>query len=107
MSPAFVAQNDIIGDLLTRGRAQYLNGDYDGAQDTFREIEARDANNAEAKLFQVKIASLLGDIHSQNVYKTREQMLTEVDQQWERPKVFDVDVVDISTVGAGNVIRKS
>ncbi|MEN8743422.1 MAG: hypothetical protein ABF320_01910, partial [Lentimonas sp.] len=51
VSPEYVAQSKIIRDLLTRGRAQYLNGDYDGASSTFREVEARDANNAEAKLF--------------------------------------------------------
>ncbi|MGZ0707980.1 type II secretory pathway, component PulD [Coraliomargarita sp. W4R53] len=90
ISPEYVAQSKVIRDLLTRGRAQYLNGDYDGASSTFKEVEARDANNSEAKLFQTKIAELLGNIHKQNFYKTREQMLTEVDQSWERPKVFDV-----------------
>ncbi|HKK18212.1 MAG TPA: hypothetical protein VJ952_05975, partial [Opitutales bacterium] len=90
VSPDYVAQSKIIRDLLTRGRAQYLNGDYDGAQATFKEVEARDANNAEAKLFQTRIAEILGDIHHQNHYKTREQMMTEVDQAWERPKVFDI-----------------
>ena len=92
VSPEYVAQSKLIRDLLTRGRAQYLNGDYDGAAKTFKEVEARDANNAEAKLFQTRIAELLGDIHQQNQYKTREQMLTEVDQAWERPKVFEMDV---------------
>jgi len=90
ISPEYVAQIKIIRDLLARGRAQYLNGDYDGASATFKEVEARDANNPEAKLFQTRIAAILGDIHTQNRYKTREQMLTEVDQSWERPKVFDV-----------------
>jgi len=91
ISPEYVAQNKIIRDLLTTGRAQYLNGDYDGAAATFKEVEARDANNSEAKLFQTRIAEVLGAIHAQNQYKTREQMLTEVDQSWERPKVFDID----------------
>ena len=90
ISSEYVAQSKIIRDLLARARAQYLNGDYDGASATFKEVEARDANNSEAKLFQTKIAELLGGIHKQNVYKTREQMLTEVDQSWERPKVFDI-----------------
>jgi general secretion pathway protein D len=90
ISPEYVAQGKVIRDLLARGRAQYLNGDYDGASATFKEVEARDTNNSEAKLFQTKIAELLGGIHKQNIYKTREQMLTEVDQSWERPKVFDI-----------------
>lgn len=92
ISPEYVEQSKLIRDLLTRGRAQFLNGDYDGAQATFQEVEARDANNAEAKLFQTRIAALLEGIHNQNRYKTRQQMLSEVDRAWERPKVFDVTV---------------
>ncbi len=86
ISPEYVAQSKIVRDLLTRGRAQYLNGDYDGAAATFKEVEARDANNAEAKLFQTRIAEILGGIHAQNQYKTREQMLTEVDQGGNVPR---------------------
>lgn len=94
ISPEYVNQSKVTRDLLVRGRAQFLNGDYEGAKATFKEVEARDANNAEAKLFQTRIASILGEVHKQNFYKTREQMMTEVEQQWERPKVFDVSTTD-------------
>ncbi len=107
ISPEYVAQSKIVRDLLTRGRAQYLNGDYDGAAATFKEVEARDANNPEAKLFQTRIAEILGGIHVQNHYKTREQMLTEVDQSWERPKVFDVSTgSEIADAGDSSTQRK-
>ncbi|MEO0510024.1 MAG: type II secretory pathway, component PulD [Verrucomicrobiota bacterium] len=105
ISPQYVAQSMLVRDLLTRGRAQYLNGDYDGAQRTFKEVEARDANNAEAKLFQTRIAEILGEIHGQNFYKTREQMLTEVEQAWERPKVFDISVGNTEVVDEGGRIQ--
>lgn len=105
INPEFVAQSKIIRDLMTRGRAQYLNGDYDGAKATFKEVEARDANNAEAKLFQRRIAEELGDIHAGNLYKTREQMLTEVDQQWERPKVFDITEGQIQEADTGGRVQ--
>jgi general secretion pathway protein D len=95
VSDEYVEQQKLIRDLLTRGRAQFLNGDYDGAQATFKEVEARDANNAEAKLFQTRIAKILGEVHEQNHYKTRAQMMTEVDQAWERPKVFDVTGAEV------------
>ncbi|MEM1223179.1 MAG: hypothetical protein AAGH40_10470, partial [Verrucomicrobiota bacterium] len=91
VSPEYTATSAIVEDLILRGRAQFLNGDYDGAAATFKEIEARDPNNKEAKLFSTRIAEFVGDIQAQNLYKTREQMLTEVEQQWERPKVFAVD----------------
>ncbi len=90
INPDYVAQSKIVRDLLTRGRAQYLNGDYDGAVSTFNEVEARDPNNSEAKRFQTRIARILGRVHEENFYKTRQQMLTEVEQNWERPKVFDI-----------------
>ncbi|MGB0257869.1 MAG: hypothetical protein ACPGES_04365, partial [Coraliomargarita sp.] len=91
VSPEFVEEADTIRDLLTRGRAQFLNGDYDGAAATFKKVEARDANNAEAKLFSTKIAEILSEVHSQTLYKTREQMLSDVGKQWERPKVYDIE----------------
>ena len=105
VSPEYIAQNKVIRDLLARGRAQFLNGDYDGAQATFKEIEARDATNSEAKLFQLKIAEILGGIHKQNFYKTRGQMMTEVEQQWERPKVFDISKSDDQTSDEGGRIQ--
>ncbi|MEC8209136.1 MAG: type II secretory pathway, component PulD, partial [Verrucomicrobiota bacterium] len=105
ISPEYVAQIKLIRDLLARGRAQYLNGDYDGASATFQEVEARDANNTEAKLFQSKIAKILGGIHKQNFYKTREQMMAEVDQQWERPKVFEISATNAVEVDEGGRIQ--
>jgi general secretion pathway protein D len=105
LSPEYVEQSRIIRDLIARGRAQYLNGDYDGASATFKEVEARDTNNTVAKLFQIKIAEILGGIHKQNHYKTREQMFTEVDQQWERPKVFDISATNVAEVDEGGRIQ--
>lgn len=105
INPDYVAQSKIVRDLLTRGRAQYLNGDYDGARATFNEVEARDANNPEAKLFQTRISEILGGIQKQNLYKTRSQMLTEVDQQWERPKVFDITEGRVQEADTGGQIQ--
>lgn len=105
ISSDYVAQSKIIRDLLTRGRAQYLNGDYDGASSTFKEVEARDPNNREAKRFQTLVAEILGEVHSANFYKTRQQMLTEVDQNWERPKVFDITEGVIVVADTGGRIQ--
>lgn len=91
ISENYLAQRKIIRDLTARGRAQFLNGDYAGAAASFKEVEARDPNDAEAKLFQLRIAEIVGDVQKQNLYKTRAQMLSEVEQNWERPKVFEVD----------------
>jgi len=106
VSPQYVEEQKTIRELLKRGRAQYLSGDYDGAAATFKEIEARDANNAEAKFFSTEIAKILGGIHKQNYYKTREQMLTEVDQGWERPKVFDIDRQQVVVDSGGGSLQR-
>ena len=105
ISPEYVAQTKLIRDLLARGRAQLLNGDYDGASATFQEVGARDANNTDAKLIQAQIAKILGGIHKQNHYTTRQQMMTEVDQQWERPKVFDISATNAVEVDEGGRIQ--
>ena len=90
ISPEFVEQREIVRKLLLRGRTQFINGDYDGAVRAFREAESRDPNNMEAKRLSTNAVRLIGKIQKQNVYNTREQMLMEVDRQWERPKVFDI-----------------
>ena len=89
-----------------RGRAQFLNGDYDGAASTFKEVEARAPNNSEAKLYSTRIAQILGAIQKANLYKTREQMLTEVDQQWERPKVFDISASNSALDGGDSSTQR-
>ena len=97
ISEDYLAQRKIIRELTARGRAQFLNGDYAGAAASFKEVEARDPNDAEAKLFQLRIAEIIAAVQKQNLYKTRAQMLSEVDQSWERPKVFEVDA-DIKNI---------
>ena len=54
---------------------------------------------------KLRSQSTLGGIHSQNIYKTRKQMLTEVDQQWERPKVFDISASNVAEVDEGGRIK--
>ena len=106
ISPKFVADSEIVEDLLLRGRAQFLNGDYDGAAATFKEVEARAPNNAEAKLYSQRIAQVVGAIQKANLYKTRRQMLAEVDQQWERPKVFDISASDAAADGGDSSTQR-
>jgi len=106
VSPKFVADSEVVEDLLLRGRAQFLNGDYDGAAATFKEVEARAPNNAEAKLYSQRIAQVVGAIQKANLYKTREQMLAEVDQQWERPKVFDISASDAAADGGDSSTQR-
>lgn len=91
LSPQYVANQEAVEKLLVKGRAQMLYGDIDGAVQTFREVEARDPTNAEAKSLQVKAMQLLQTTSSLDHSKTRSEMLQEVSRSWQRPQIFDRD----------------
>lgn len=88
-SPGFLEAQSAQRELIARGRAQFMAGDYDGAQESFGQVEARDPNNAEAKYFQTQIAQLRANRGYLDREKTRSQMLQEVAAGWQRPQVFD------------------
>ncbi|MEC8329550.1 MAG: type II secretory pathway, component PulD [Verrucomicrobiota bacterium] len=106
ISPEFVQNRKYIRELMAKGRRQFIDADYEGAAATFKEVEARDANNAAAKLFSKRIALVLGSVHRENLYKTRQQMITEVDQQWERPKVYDYDEGSVSQGSGPSAVQQ-
>ncbi len=56
ISPDFVNLQEEIDALSLRGRSQFIAGDIDGAESSFKQIEALDPNNAMAKSFLVKIS---------------------------------------------------
>ncbi len=91
LSPGFLQRQQVVDDLLVKGRAQYLYGDIDGALQTLREIEARDPNNAAAKALQLRIAEQLGKVAYLDREKTRSQMLEEVARAWQRPQIFELE----------------
>jgi general secretion pathway protein D len=86
---AFEQDQAALDELLRRGRAQFIAGDYEGARESFAEVETRDPHHAEAKSFQAEIARTLRLSGFPDRTKTREEMLQEVVQSWQRPQVFD------------------
>lgn len=87
-SPKFIADQKDIAKLVAKGRSQYLAGDLDGAQDSFRQVEAIDASSPEAKSFLARIANDKAKIGELNRFKARAQMLEEVGNAWQRPGVY-------------------
>ena len=83
VSPAYVVQNEIIRELLVVANSQIAAGDLAGATSTLLEIEARNPNSKEAKLLSLKISRALDNVQSINLYKTRENMLNAVNNNWE------------------------
>jgi general secretion pathway protein D len=88
VSPNFLVERADLQQMVQRGRSQYLGGDINGAEATFKEVEAIDAGNAEAKVFLARIAEQKRNAGYLNREKTREQLLQEVTDAWQRPGIY-------------------
>ncbi len=89
ISPDFVNLQEEIAALALRGRSQFIAGDIDGAEASFKQIEALDPNNAMAKSFLVKISQERQSLAYLNKLKSREQLLEEVSSAWQRPGIYE------------------
>ena len=106
VSPEFATQDEIIENLLIIARSQIKVGDFQGARTTLREIEARNPNNVEAKSLSLSLSKKLSHVHSSNIYKTRYEMLNEVDESWERPKVFEIESDTVQVESSESLLEK-
>ncbi|MBC2605255.1 type II secretory pathway, component PulD [Pelagicoccus albus] len=101
-SPDFVKLQQQIEVLRLRGRSQFFAGDIEGAEATFKQIEALDPNNSMAKDFLIRIARERQQMGHLNKLKTREQLLQEVSNAWQRPSIYEerpgVEVEDTVTL---------
>jgi general secretion pathway protein D len=88
VSPKFIADQKEIAALVAKGRSQYLAGDIDGAQETFRLIESIDVGSPEAKSFLTRISNEKAAVGELNRRKTAAQMIEEVTNAWQRPGVY-------------------
>lgn len=87
-SPDFVQLNAELERMILTGRSQYVAGNLNGAEVTFKEVETLDPGNAEAKNFLLRIAEQRRRTGWLDKAKTREELLTEVTQSWQRPGVY-------------------
>ncbi|MBL9188869.1 MAG: type II secretory pathway, component PulD [Opitutaceae bacterium] len=88
VDPSFVSDRRATTQLVAKGRAQYVAGDLDGAQQTFRAIEAQEPDNTIAKGFLLRIAEEKAETGALNREKTRAQLLEEVAKSWQRPGIY-------------------
>lgn len=89
ISPKFPAQEQKVGELLTRAQAQYLYGDYEGAATTYKEVLQYQSYNTHAKQGLMRIQRVLAGSSAQNRELLKDEMLAIVDEQWLLPRVFD------------------
>lgn len=87
-SPGFLEEQEEIRRMIRVGRAQFLNGDLLGAENTFRQVEATDVYNSEAKSMLARIAEEKRRRNHLDRTKTRTQMLEEIGGAWQRPQIY-------------------
>ncbi|MDO8539542.1 MAG: tetratricopeptide repeat protein [Opitutaceae bacterium] len=104
--PQFTAERAESERLIAKGRAQYVAGDIDGAQETFRAVEAREPDNTVAKGFLFRIAQEKTESGALNREKTRAQLLEEVAKSWQRPGIYDERARETSQAAAVAPIQR-
>lgn len=100
VDPEFMAGRAKTAQEVTKGRAQYVAGDLDGAQETFRSIEATEPDNTVAKGFLLRIAQEKAETGALNREKTRAQLIEEVAKSWQRPGIYQERTRDVDQAAA-------
>ena len=108
LSPGLRAKDDKVTELLVKGRARYLYGDYQGALDAYREVLQYQPNNSESKAYQVRIRQMLSENSGQwNRGVTKGKLLELLDESWKLPEVFNRELAKADTSNmADPVIEK-
>lgn len=97
-TPSWKDNQAVLDELLMRAKVQFVNNDLVGATETYRAIETRFSENYEAKEMLKRISKIRQEESYLGYLKTRQEMLEEIEREWERPKVFDRVVEETSDV---------
>ena len=100
-TPEWKEQQEQLKELLMRAKVQFINGDLTGSTETYRVIETRYSDNFEAKEMLKRISQMRQQESYLGYIKTRQEMLEEIEREWERPKVFDRQIEEIKEVEEG------
>ena len=107
LSPGVRVKDDKVNELLVKGRARYLYGDYQGALDAYREVLQYQPNNSESKAYQIRIREMLSNNSGQwNRGVTKGKLLELLDESWKLPEVFNRENTKIADVGNDPVTEK-
>ena len=90
LSPSYRGKDDKVRELLVKGRARYLYGDYQGSLEAYREVLQYQPNNSESKAYQVRIREILSENSGQwNRGVTKGKLLELLDETWKLPEVYN------------------
>ena len=108
LSPGLRIKDDKVNELLVKGRARYLYGDYQGALDAYREVLQYQPNNSESKAYQIRIRQMLSENSGQwNRGVTKGKLLELLDETWKLPEVFNRENVKVDSANGNDpVIEK-
>jgi general secretion pathway protein D len=106
-TPEWKDEQAVLTDLLMRAKVQFINGDLTGATESYRTIETRYSDNFEAKEMLRRISVVRQQESYLGYLKTRQQMLEEIEREWERPKVFDRQIEEVEKVQEGPSILEN
>ena len=107
-TPSWKQDQEKLRDLLMRAKVQFINGDLTSATETYRVIETRYSDNFEAKEMLRRISKMREKESYLGYIKTRQEMLEEIEREWERPKVFDRQIEETQEAeeGPSNIEKK-
>ena len=107
LSPGVRVKDDKVNELLVKGRARYLYGDYQGALDAYREVLQYQPNNSESKAYQIRIRQMLSENSGQwNRGVTKGKLLELLDETWKLPEVFNRENNKVADIGNDPVTEK-
>jgi len=105
LSPGLRVKDDKVNELLVKGRARYLYGDYQGALDSYREVLQYQPNNSESKAYQIRIRQMLSENSGQwNRGVTKGKLLELLDETWKLPEVFNRENIKIDAANGNDPI---
>jgi len=105
LSPGLRVKDDKVNELLVKGRARYLYGDYQGALDSYREVLQYQPNNSESKAYQIRIRQMLSDNSGQwNRGVTKGKLLELLDETWKLPEVFNRENIKVDAANGNDPV---
>ena len=87
VSKGFINQQADLANLLVRAKTQYVNGDYEGALETYRTIDLLFPNSKEAKYYQLIIAEQQKEVSTLDRKRTVEMLKAIISGKWQMPVV--------------------
>ena len=88
INPGFIKSEAEATELLSKGHAQYLYGDFRGALDTYNKVLLHLPDNAQAKSMQVRIHNVLANSGEYNREIARASLLADVSEKWNMARMF-------------------